>query len=276
VTRPSDLRARADMVLELHEAGELEAALEACDELIALAGDDLDDPVVRESVFSARFERALVLTELGELEDAAGAYAHAAATPADLDDPDQRHEVAMAMLNRGICLDTTGDHDEAIAAYDELIGRFGSAADPVTHDQVVRGRVNRAAALLATGDTAPALDEAAELAGELDPHDALEAEQLAMLARLRAGTLRSQGDLVGAAAALAEAERCSDSDPAVRLQVATAHRERAEVLAELGEVDAAAEVLDAAIVRLEEDPDPAVREVGEELAATRSRFTRCR
>jgi tetratricopeptide (TPR) repeat protein len=262
VVEPQQLRARADAVLELHDAGDLDVALVTCEQLLEdAAGGDPNDPVVRETLFAARFERALLLTELGELADAAGAYADAAATPTDLDDPDQRHEVAMALLNRGICLDAIGDHRGALGSYDELIGGFGDAGDPVTRDQVVRARVNRASALLAVDDLHEALTVADVLLAELDPSEALEAEQLAMTVRLRAAALRALDRSDEAAASLADVERCTDEDPAARSQVAAAQRERAEVLAELGRPDEAIAILEAAVARFTDDPDPAVVEV---------------
>jgi tetratricopeptide (TPR) repeat protein len=265
VADPQQLRARADAVLELHELGDVDAALTACDGLIedaaSAASADPADPVVRETLFAARFERALLLTELGELSAAADAYEAAAATQADLDDPDQRHEVAMALLNRGICLDAIGDHRAALGAYDDLVGTFADADDPVTRDQVIRGRVNRASALLAVDEVHEALTVADSLIGELDPSEALEAEQLAMTVRLRAAALRALDRRDEAAASLADVERCSDEDPAARSQVAAAQRERAEVLAELGRSDEAIAILEAAVARFTDDPDPVVVEV---------------
>jgi tetratricopeptide (TPR) repeat protein len=191
---PAALRAYADAVLEQHEVGDLEGALESCERLLAATAEgDLEDAVVRETLFTARFERALLLTELGELEVAAEAYAQAAATPADMDDPDQRHERAMAQLNHGICLVAADDHEAALRVYDELIATFRDAADPVTRDQVVRARVNRSAALLALGDPSAARAAAEELIEELDERDALDAEQLAMAIRLRAASLPGRG-----------------------------------------------------------------------------------
>jgi tetratricopeptide (TPR) repeat protein len=262
VGEPQQLRARADAVLELHDRGDLDAALAACDGLLVdVLAADPHDPVVRETLFAARFERALLLSELGDLEVAADAYADAAATPADLDDPDQRHEVAMAQLNRGICLDAVGDHDGALGAYDELVDRFGHADDPVTRDQVVRARVNRISSLLAVDEVHDALTGADRLTAELDPTEALEAEQLAMAVRLRAAALRALDRRDEAADALVEVDRCTDEDPAARAQVAAAHRERAEVLAELGRPDEAVAVLGAAVARFADDPHPVVVEV---------------
>lgn len=263
------LRQRADRVLEQHELGQLDAALAACEQLIVDAdAADVTDPVVRETRFFARFERALLLTELGDLEGAADAYGDAADAPADLDDPDQRHEVAMALLNRGICLDTLGDHAGALSAYDQLVVRFGGADDPVTHDQVVRGRVNRAAALLALDQLHEALTVVASLRAELDPTEALEAEQLAMAMRIRAAALRGLDRAAEAAEALAEVDRYVTDDPAARTQLASSQQERAEVLAELDRPEEAVAVLDAAVRRLDGDPDPEVARARRELLRT--------
>jgi tetratricopeptide (TPR) repeat protein len=257
-----ELRARADAVLGLHEDGALDEALAACEALVADAdAADDRDPVVRETRFAARFERALLLTELGELDRAASAYADAAAAPTDLGDPDQRHEVAMALLNRGICLDAVGDHAGALETYGTLVERFGGAEDPVTRDQVVRGRVNRASALLAAGRADEAVAAADTVLAELDPNDALDAEQLAMTARVRAAALTAMDRRDEAADALAAVERCVDDDPAARSQVAAAQRDRAEALAELGRPDEAIAVLEATLDRCAGDPDPVVVDV---------------
>lgn len=263
---PAELRAHADAVLEQHEAGDLESALVACERLIAATvGGDLDDPVVRETLFTARFERALLLTELGDLEQAAAAYAQAASTPADPADPDQRHQRATALLSRGICLVSVDDHAGALAAYDELVDTFRDADDAVTRDQVVRARVNRASALLAMGEVGPARAAVDELIAELDPDDALDAEQLAMAIRLRAASYQAEQRDSDAAEALAAVDELQAEDAPARVQVVAANRERAELLAALGRFEAAAAVANAVVARFSGDPDPAVIETVEEL-----------
>ena len=266
---PQQLRARADQILELHEDGHLDAALRACDELLDVAASvDVTDPVVRESVFAARFERGLLLTEVGDLAGAAAAYGEAAATPADLSDPDQRHEIAMALLNRAICQDADEDVEAALETYDRLILRFADADDPVTQDQVIRGRVNRAAVLLTLDRLPEALTAAEQLVARLDPQDALEADQLAMALRLRAATLRTMGRRSEAAMSLSEIDGCSVEEPAARAQVVAAQRERAELLVELGRTDAAIDLLGEVIARFRADADPVVIEVlGDVVAA---------
>jgi tetratricopeptide (TPR) repeat protein len=268
---PLELRSRCDELLEQHESGALESALASAVRLAAdAAGADVTDPIVRESLFTARFERALILSELGDLPDAAVAYAEAADTPADLDDPDQRHEIAMALLNRGICLDAIGDHEAAVETYDLVLNRFRGAEDPVTADLVVRTRVNRASALLAEDRVGEALTAAEVLIGELDPGDTLEAEQLAMCVRLRAAALTASERMADAAEALTAVERCTDVDPAARAQVAAALRERAAVLVELGRVGDAVAALDRLAGRFPEEDDPAVLEELEEAARLRA------
>lgn len=265
---PQRLRARADEVLELHEAGELESALDACHELLdEVSAAPISDPVVRETLFAARMERALLLTELDDLPAAAAAYGEAATTPADLDDPDQRHEVAMALLDQGVCLDAIGDPAAALGAYDELVVRFGDAEDPVTRDQVVKGRVNRAAALLALERGEQALTVADALTGELDPRDALEAEQLVMALRLRASTLGVLGRDREVPEALARLDAVDADDPAVHVQLIAAQRERVQALVAADDRDRAAAVLEATLARYEGHPDPAIAEVVTDLRA---------
>lgn len=271
VTDPQELRARADEILELHDDGELDAALRACDDLLDAARSlDVIDPVIRESVFTARFERGLLLTELGDLAAAAEAYGTAAATPADLADPDQRHEVAMALLNRAICQDADGDVDAALETYDRLILRFADADDAVTRDQVVRGRVNRAAVLLTLDRLPEALTATEQLIVRLDARDAIDAEQLAMSLRLRAAALRAMGRRAEAESSLHAVDGCSVEEPGARVQVVAAQRERAQLLAELGRHDAAIALLGQVVERFRADPDPVIIDVVAEVATAQA------
>jgi tetratricopeptide (TPR) repeat protein len=266
VTDPRTLRAQADRILELHETGELEEALEACEDLLAQVGDDaLDDVVVRESVFTARFQRAVLLTELGDLAAAVDAYATAAATPTDLDDPDQRHELAMALLNQGICHEALDEVDAALGVYDRLVARLGDADDPVTADQVVRGRVNRASALLALDRVDDALAAAEALVSELDPHDAYHVEQLAMAVRLRAVALVELGREEEAVDALGGLEGASRQEATARRQLASAAGERAELLRRLGREEEALEALEVTTRSFASDDDEEVAELVTDL-----------
>ena len=268
---PQQARARTDAAMELHEAGELVAALEEIRDLLTVLSDghDLTDPVLRESLFAARFEHAVLLTELGDLDAAAEAYALAARTPADLDDPDQRHEIALALLNRGICLDAVGEHAAAVAAYADLIARFADADDPVTADQVARARVNHAAALLALGRAAEAEIAAARVRDILDPENVLTSEQHVMAARLRAQALLELEQEEEALGELFRVHGVSREDPATRAQLAAAAQERAQLLADTSRIDDAIEVLDDALADAEVEPDPEVSEVLGELRETR-------
>ncbi len=272
---PQQARARADAVMELHEAGELDAALEEVRALLEQLseGHDLADPVLRESLYAARFEHAVLLTELGDLDAAAEAYAVAARTPADLDDPDQRHEIALARLNQGICLDAVGDHAAALEVYTDLTARFAEADDPVTADQVARARVNHAAALLALDRAEEAADQAASIRDSLDPGDVLSSEQHVMAARLRAQALLQLDAVEDALDELARLEVVSREDPATRAQLAAAAHEHAELLADTGRLSDALEVLDAALSDADAELDPEVSEVFGELRETRRRLS---
>lgn len=271
---PQEARQRTDAVMELHEAGELEEAVEEVESLLAVLQDehDLDDPVLRESLFTSRFERAVLLTELGDLDAAAQAYAVAATTPADLDDPDQRHEIALALLNRGICLDTVGDHATAVTVYADLVARFHDADDPVTVDQVVRARVNQAAALLALERGEEALASAAQISAELDPTDVVTAEQHVMALRLQAAALQAAGDLDAAVEVLRQRGEVTLEDPPARAQVAAAAQEHAQLLVELDRVAEALVVLDAALEDAELEIDPEVTDVLDGLRSDRWRL----
>lgn len=270
---PQQVRARADAVMELHESGQLEEALAEVEALLAdLDGVGLDDPVLRESLFTARFEHGVLLTELGDLEAAQAAYGLAARTPADLDDPDQRHEVALAALNQGICLDALGEHGAAVRIYAELADRFRDADDPVTADQIARARVNRAAALLADDQLLEAAASAGEVRAMLDPGDVLSSEQHVMAARVEATALRALGRADDALAVLGTLDGVTREDDATRLQLAAAAEEATELLLEEDRVDEALAVLDAALRGHAEEPDVEVAALLGQLAATRERL----
>lgn len=247
ITTTQQLRSAADRLIELHESGDLDAVLSLADEVSAAAlGWVEPDEIVRESLFIARFQRAIALTEREDLTGAARAYAEAAETPSDPDDPDQRHEVAMALLHRGMCLDALDEPELAIEAYGRVVERFGGAEDPVTRDQVVRARVNRSVAWLNAGDPKAARTEAEDLAGELDRSVPLDAEQWIMTRRISAAALQSTGRAEQAVNVLSEVDTVELDDPSVLEQQASAELERAELLEALGDDDAAGRVRAAA------------------------------
>lgn len=271
---PQQARARADAIMELHEAGDVDAAMEEVQRLLSELdeGQARTDPVLRESLYAARFEHAVLLTELGDLDAATEAYALAARTPADLDDPDQRHEIALARLNQGICLDAMGDHAGSIEVYADLVSTFSDADDPVTADQVARARVNQAAALLASDRADEASVRAAGIRAELDPQDILSSEQHVMAARLQAQALLDLDAVEEALGVLADLGEVTREDPATRAQLAAAAQERAQVLADTARMADAIEVLDTALAGEDAELDPEVDEVLGELRATRRRL----
>lgn len=169
MSAPQELRATVDRGFELHHAGAIEDALALYAELLAdppAAGD----PVTVESLFAAAFDRAVILAEQGELEEAAAGFAEAARHP-DPEDRDQRHEVAMARLNQGIALAMLGRTSEAADVYAGVVDAFVSADDVPTREQVARAWVNLAAAHLELEDPAAAAATAEELLGHLADAD---------------------------------------------------------------------------------------------------------
>ncbi|MEX1177351.1 MAG: hypothetical protein WEB09_02715 [Nitriliruptor sp.] len=253
---PQTLRAAADAILELHEDGRLTEALAACDQLLERAVE-LGDPVTRESAFTAWYERAVLLAEVGELDaSASAALAASDALPFDRHDPDQTHELAMLLVHAGTCLGALGAPEDALAVYDRLVSELEDADDPVTRGQVVRGQVNRAATLLALERHREALDVATALARELGGAvTGDDAEQLGMTQRIRAAALRGLGRAEAAVVALAEAEMLAGvTEVGARSQAAAAQCERARLLAELGRGDEAIALLERTVPRFTDDP----------------------
>lgn len=228
------LREAADRIIALHEEGEVEAALELADEVVMAASvaqeRRSDDPIVRESLFVARFERALLLAQSERYVEAAGAFAQAADTPIDPEDPDQRHEVAMALLHQGMCHDQAGQVNEAIEAYEAVIDRFALAGDAVTRDQVARARANRAAALLTRGDLEAAAQAAHELRQHLDPSARLDAEQWVLAARIEAAALSRAGAVEQARDCLQDTRQVTSDAPEVLEQRELAEAELTELV----------------------------------------------
>lgn len=255
---PQTLRALADRALELHETGDADGCLRTCAEVEETARRaDRSHPVVRESLFTVRFQRGVVHAERGELDTAVAAYLAAASLPVDEHDPDQTHELAMALLNAGICWSAADDPAAAVATYDDLLDRLGDATDPVTSEQVVKARVNRAVALLELGRPQDAVAGADALLADLgDTDDAVRAEQRGMALRLRAQALRDLGRLEDGAATLAAADALAAvDDPATRTQAVAAQGERAELLAALGRAEEAIAVLEDTAARFADDSE---------------------
>lgn len=186
---PQRLRAAVDRGFELHETGDLDATLAHYDGVLADPPAGVD-PVTVESLFAARFDRAVVLTEVGDLEAAADAFATAAhGLPAG--DPEVAHEIAMAELNRGVCLQLLDRHDEALTVYSAILGRFPDpGADPVLREQVTKAMVNRCATLEVLGRRREAVAAVDAALGELaDADDLWVDEQRALLAEVRRAAL---------------------------------------------------------------------------------------
>lgn len=191
-TLPQLLRAAVDRGFELHETGALEDALAHYDRVLRTPSA-ANDPVTVESLFAARFDRAVILTELGELELAAEAFA-AAAQGLPTDDAELAsevaHELAMAELNRGVCLQLLDRHDEALTVYSAVLGRFPDPADPVLREQVVKAMVNRCATLVALGRRRAAVAAADAALERLDGlEDAWVDEQRTLLGGVREAAL---------------------------------------------------------------------------------------
>lgn len=189
-TSPQLLRAAVDRGFELHETGSLEEALAHYDRVLATT-PATSDPVTVESLFAARFDRAVILTELGELELAADAFA-AAAQGLPTDDPEVAHEIAMAELNRGVCLQLLDRDEDALTVYSAVVGRFPEPVDPVLREQVVKAMVNRCATLGALGRRRDAVEAVDAALARLDGlEDAWADEQRALLVGVREAALSS-------------------------------------------------------------------------------------
>jgi tetratricopeptide (TPR) repeat protein len=188
---PQQVRAAVDAAARLVDAGDLDGALAAYDAVL----DDLGalprvpaDPVLRESRFAARFERASLLAAAGDLAGAAAGF-RAAGAGLDPADPDQHHERAMAGLNEGIAHGLAGDPRAAVDAYRGAIADLPDDVDVLdvaAREQAVMLHVNLADAALEAGDPAGAERTAGAVLDLLsDDEGAFAAEQRGLAEEVR-------------------------------------------------------------------------------------------
>ena len=139
------------------QRGEHEAALAACDDLIAHYGGS-DTLELQVEVAQALLNRGVTHGQRDESEAELVAYDDLVARYGASDAPELHVQVAKALLNKGV---THGQRDESeaeLAAYDDLGARYGASAAPELQVQVAK-------ALLFKGITHGQRDESeAELA----------------------------------------------------------------------------------------------------------------
>ena len=122
---------------------EAEAALAACDNLVARFGDS-DTPKLQVQVATALLMKGVTHDQRDEAEAELAAYDDLIARFGDSDTPELQVQVATALLNKGI---THGQRDEAeaaLAAYDDLVVRFGDSDTPEVQVQVALALLFRA------------------------------------------------------------------------------------------------------------------------------------
>jgi tetratricopeptide (TPR) repeat protein len=131
----------------LHEQGDAQGALAACDALLASYSASDDEKTIR-FVADALWLKSRALGRLGDVGQERMVHRHLIEQYAD--EPGARSQVARAMYNEGIHLRDTQRGDEAIEMWDQLFLSF--AADPPHSDRFIpiRGQLAKSRYLAET------------------------------------------------------------------------------------------------------------------------------
>jgi hypothetical protein len=129
----------------LHNQGDCEQTLAACDALLATYGASTD-PNTIDTVVDTLWLKSRALSRCGELEQERSLLQHLISQYGE----ETRPQVARAMYNEGIYLRDTGRGDEAVHMWDDLFSRF--SAHPPNGDPFIpiRGQLAKAQYLAET------------------------------------------------------------------------------------------------------------------------------
>jgi tetratricopeptide (TPR) repeat protein len=227
------------------EEGQIDAAIEAFDEVERRFGDH-PAPAVRRWVASALGLRAVGLGRSGRLEDAIGGFDAVALRFADdRGDPEVRKQLAAAVFNKGLALAELGKVDEAIAALDATAAEFGDDDRMDVLSEVAGALGNKVQLLAGAGQKGAAIDTVDDIVRRFGTGEAA-----APMRGLVAAALADKAALLLSSdpgSARAEVDRAvqlvrDDPRPEVRREGVQALDTLARGLAQLGDLDGAAEV----------------------------------
>jgi tetratricopeptide (TPR) repeat protein len=124
-------------------------ALNRSEEAIAVYDDvvhrfgDATEPVIREQVAGALFNKGVGLGALNRSKEAIMVYDEVLRRFGEATEPGTREGVAGALRNKGCRLGVLKRTEEALAVYDDMIRRFADATEPAIQDVVERAKADR-------------------------------------------------------------------------------------------------------------------------------------
>ncbi|MGD9919328.1 MAG: tol-pal system YbgF family protein, partial [Paenirhodobacter sp.] len=155
-------RAMVKKGITLGQAGDLAAALETSDALIARIGNS-DALPLQEQLARAMVFKGITLSQAGDPAAALETYDALITRFGDSDALPLQEQLARAIVNKGVTLSQAGDPAAALETYDALIARFGDSDALPLQEQLARAMVNKGITLGQAGD----------LAAEIETYDAL-------------------------------------------------------------------------------------------------------
>jgi tetratricopeptide (TPR) repeat protein len=234
----------------LRRRGDLEAAVETVNDLVARFEDDADS-AVREVVAYALGDNTRYLMALQRYEEGLRTVELALQRRADLDDAE---EMAAALINRVLCLHALGRTAEQITAAEELIASYVDEPDPDVRRYVADGAYHRAHALLSLGRVDEAIPACQQIIDRYadDPDSELQ-RRVAQALYIKAYALVREGRRDEAVPVYDEILRRFGDAPEFRHDVARALLMKGSRLAERGEHAAALDLWDDVIRRYGDD-----------------------
>ncbi|MYE24309.1 MAG: tetratricopeptide repeat protein [Gammaproteobacteria bacterium] len=140
-----------------NEAGDHEAELVVCDELIRHFDHDRT-LAVQDTIAFAELNRSTTLGHVGDAAAAIEASDSVVRRHAQHQLPDTENRVAIALENKAVALRETEQFEALIETLDEIVTRFGAIKEQRFRTLVVTALVDRGAALDHIGDTPNAIE----------------------------------------------------------------------------------------------------------------------
>jgi tetratricopeptide (TPR) repeat protein len=109
--------------------------------------DDTYRPAVELRVFSALFNKGVVLAQMGRADEAIAVYDDLVGRTGGSRQLGLRENAVRALFNKGASLAGLHRHEEAVGVYDELVGTFSGEPGTVMSEAVGKAMVNKGIAL---------------------------------------------------------------------------------------------------------------------------------